>query len=339
MNAQQEVKMSEKVKRVCANTLTGLIDLAHEQRHTLVNQGFPDNDEGDAFSRVRDSRVARIDRIIEAARAAPDDDYDALHAEAEANAKSASYYMDAFADAKADAEALRAENGRLREERDSFQREGIRAMEELEAARGLLESAVVLFACHCTDATAKNWHDAAAAFLTATPAPEVRQEPAALPDSEFVNEFMDWWEKHGQYVRSGGGDYERTFAFEAWRYLMPKLHAALAEQGERQEAVATINVSVALRELAEQFKEAWPDHQGKYDFLIGAGARIAAQSFQQPGPDVRALVEALEWHEQKAAGCRKLTSEGDECRQALDSDGGKRAHTAIAATGLELKVK
>ncbi|MDV5861337.1 hypothetical protein QM298_10500 [Pseudomonas mendocina] len=76
--------MSEQVKRVCANTLTGLIDLAHEHRHALVNQSFPDNDEGDAFSRVRDSRVARIDRIIEAARAAPVIDYDALHAETEA---------------------------------------------------------------------------------------------------------------------------------------------------------------------------------------------------------------------------------------------------------------
>lgn len=51
----------------------------------------------------------------------------------------------------------------------------------------------------------------------------------------------------------------------------------------------------------------------------------------QPGPDVRALVEALEWYEQQAAGCRKLTSEGDDCRQALDSDGGKRAQTALAA--------
>nr|WP_152513167.1 hypothetical protein [Pseudomonas sp. P818] len=66
---------------------------------------------------------------------------------------------------RAEAEALRAENGRLkreakndaiaykavierqnqlREERDSFQREGIRAMEELEAARGLLREVELL---------------------------------------------------------------------------------------------------------------------------------------------------------------------------------------------------
>ena len=81
---------------------------------------------------------------------------------------------------RAEAEALRAENGRLQADRDrANQYANQQALEcnklstDLEAARGLLESAVVLFACHCTDATAKNWHDAAAAFLTATPAPEV----------------------------------------------------------------------------------------------------------------------------------------------------------------------
>lgn len=31
----------------------------------------------------------------------------------------------------------------------------------------------------------------------------------------------------------------------------------------------------ALRELAKQFLEAWPDHTGKYHFLIGAGHEIA----------------------------------------------------------------
>ena len=47
--------------------MTGLIDLAHEYRHTLAQQHFPDNDEGDAFARHRDSQVARIDRILSAA--------------------------------------------------------------------------------------------------------------------------------------------------------------------------------------------------------------------------------------------------------------------------------
>ena len=140
--------MSEQVKRVCANTLTGLIDIAHEQRHALINQGFSDDDEGDALSRVRDSRVARIDRIIEAARADQPDDYDALHAEAE---------------------ALRAENVRLREERDSFQREGIRAMEELKAARGLLRDAAAWMRGVSGHYGAKNtFAEKIDTFLTAT---------------------------------------------------------------------------------------------------------------------------------------------------------------------------
>jgi len=28
--------------------------------------------------------------------------------------------------------------------------------------------------------------------------------------------FEVWWENHGQYNRAGGGDYEKTFAWEAW---------------------------------------------------------------------------------------------------------------------------
>lgn len=28
--------------------------------------------------------------------------------------------------------------------------------------------------------------------------------------------FEIWWENHGQYNRAGGGDYEKTFAWESW---------------------------------------------------------------------------------------------------------------------------
>lgn len=28
--------------------------------------------------------------------------------------------------------------------------------------------------------------------------------------------FNKWWEKHGQFMRAGGGQYEITFAYEAW---------------------------------------------------------------------------------------------------------------------------
>jgi hypothetical protein len=50
--------------------LSSLIDVAHERRHSLLQQRFSDNDEGDAFARHRDSQAERISRIIDAAMAA-----------------------------------------------------------------------------------------------------------------------------------------------------------------------------------------------------------------------------------------------------------------------------
>ncbi|BCP56228.1 hypothetical protein K32_48450 [Kaistia sp. 32K] len=76
--------MAEQVKRVPTSVLTGLIDVAHERRHELICQQFPDNDEGDALCRVRDRRVGRIDRLIELVeREAVVCNYDALAAEVE----------------------------------------------------------------------------------------------------------------------------------------------------------------------------------------------------------------------------------------------------------------
>lgn len=50
-------------------------------------------------------------------------------------------------------------------------------------------------------------------------------------------------------------------------------------------------------------------------------------------PEIKALVEALEWYEQQAANCCKLPGifAGEEARGALDADRGKRARKALAA--------
>lgn len=56
----------------------------------------------------------------------------------------------------------------------------------------------------------------------------VEPEPVELPelsDEVFAAEFEAWWESDGQYVRAGGGDYEKSFAFQAWRHLYPRIHA------------------------------------------------------------------------------------------------------------------
>ena len=50
--------------------------------------------------------------------------------------------------------------------------------------------------------------------------------------------FEDWWEKHGQYLKAGGGQYEKTFAWHAWCEAAKKAQP----QGE-QEPVAWIRGS------------------------------------------------------------------------------------------------
>lgn len=178
---------------------------------------------------------------------------------------------------QAEADALRAENGRLQADRDrANQYANQQALEcnklstDLEAARGLLESAVVLFACHCTDATAKNWHDAAAAFLTATPAPEV-------PD----------------HIEQ---------------------HIEMAEQGERQEAVAW-----ALANSADEIGGFAPIYYTKEGAISWANGRniFPLYTTPQPGPEVRRLVEAMNF------ACKSLC-------HVTSSDGSGHADIALS---------
>lgn len=58
-------------------------------------------------------------------------------------------------------------------------------------------------------------------------------------------------------------------------------------------------------------------------------AMLAAHD-RAPATQVAELREALEWYGQQVKACRMLTREGDEARQALDADGGKRARAALA---------
>lgn len=45
---------------------------------------------------------------------------------------------------------------------------------------------------------------------------------------------------------------------------------------------------------------------------------------------VAELKAVLEWYGEQAAGCPKITQEGDLCRHALDRDGGARARAVLA---------
>ncbi len=43
--------------------------------------------------------------------------------------------------------------------------------------------------------------------------------------------FETWWDEHGQFLRAGGGEYEKTFAFHAWEKAL-EAAPALDAQGE-----------------------------------------------------------------------------------------------------------
>ncbi|MCS7591178.1 hypothetical protein N0373_23615 [Pseudomonas aeruginosa] len=90
---------------------------------------------------------------------------------------------------------------------------------------------------------------ARAALAQPSPVQAEQAEGAHVPDEVFAAVFAEWWEEEGQYCRAGGGDYERTFAFQAWRHLYPLLlqdRAALAQpspapaEAERPEVVARV---------------------------------------------------------------------------------------------------
>lgn len=83
------------------------------------------------------------------------------------------------------------------------------------------------------DAALDSMRDTLRHVLAAAPQPDHSPDAGkVVPDSEFSDEFAKWWEDHGQFVRAGGGNYERTFAFEAWRHLYPRITTPAADGGE-----------------------------------------------------------------------------------------------------------
>jgi len=78
--------------------------------------------------------------------------------------------------------------------------------------------------------------------------------------------FEAWWEEHGQYGRAGGGEYEKTFAYNAWVSQAERIRV-LREALEKLTACKA--VEIRLRQLHEmghgtdydqhrrQFADAW----------------------------------------------------------------------------------
>lgn len=80
----------------------------------------------------------------------------------------------------------------------------------------------------------RGWNDA---INASTPTPAQQQEPVDESHRDAQEApFEAWWETQGQYLRAGGGQYEKTFAWHAW--------CAAAPQPAQQEPLATFKDEV-----------------------------------------------------------------------------------------------
>lgn len=155
--------------------------------------------------------------------------------------------------------------------------------------------------------------------VLAKPPQPAEQKPSAddsltpVPDELFAAEFAAWWEEHGQFCRAGGGTYEQSFAFEAWRHLYPKLVKLQKVAAEQQPDVTKLSRE-ALAELIHGMAVSVDVSTGESDFgnrYFGVvdevqwnanerhGMMLLVQepeaNFTTPvSPDVSGLVEALE---------------------------------------------
>jgi hypothetical protein len=70
--------------------------------------------------------------------------------------------------------------------------------------------------------------------------------------------FEAWWEEHGQYGRAGGGEYEKTFAYNAWvsqaeriRVLREVVEAAAAADEFCADAECRVRLAAMARAALE----------------------------------------------------------------------------------------
>ena len=115
-------------------------------------------------------------------------------------------------------------------------------------------------------------------FTTAEQQPSAGDSLTPVPDEVFAAEFAAWWEEHGQFCRAGGGTYEQSFAFEAWRHLYPQLMNLQMAAAEHQ-PVPNVAALVEALELALEY---WRHRQQRYrnrrpKWVIAAESALAAQ--------------------------------------------------------------
>ena len=77
--------------------------------------------------------------------------------------------------------------------------------------------------------------------------------------------FEKWWKSEGQYVRAGGGDYEKSFAFAAWNHTAknaPAWHDAPTVPGawicaDKEHVKRTHTITPGILPVISKFGDRW----------------------------------------------------------------------------------
>lgn len=154
-------------------------------------------------------------------------------------------------------------------------------------------------------------------------------EGVHVPDTVFEAEFAEWWEEDGQYCRSGGGDYERTFAFQAWRHLYPQLMAARAALAEHAPEPEKAEGAQGERETLPYWEPCNPGcdpefngQRSKYCAQLCHNAR-AALAQPSPAPELErpdVVAHRVEWKANPKGSVRRTFSDREPTINLLSMD-------------------
>lgn len=70
------------------------------------------------------------------------------------------------------------------------------------------------------------------------------------------SDFEQWWKKHGQFCRSGGGEYEKTFAFRAWEAATNR---AATKRAPKPRELSPVGTGALLGEQQFCFEKGWKE--------------------------------------------------------------------------------
>lgn len=72
----------------------------------------------------------------------------------------------------------------------------------------------------------------------------------------YNNDFEQWWKKHGQLCRSGGGEDEKTFAFRAWEAATNR---AATKRAPKPRELPQVGTGALLGEQQFCFEKGWKE--------------------------------------------------------------------------------